>query len=220
MSLEEIRNYINEVRRSFSDKPLNKSSVLPDPFDQFSLWFEDAVNAQILDPYAMVVASVSEQGFPSSRAVYMRDISTDGLVFYTNYTSQKGKEILNNPAVSLLFLWIEIDRQIRISGRAEKISSNLSDIYFASRPRESQLGAWCSEQSEVLSSREELLEKYSFYDEKFRGLEIPRPENWGGFIVRPDKMEFWQGRPNRLHDRILYLKDIAANTWKLERLAP
>lgn len=220
MSLEEIRNYINEVRRSFSDKPLQENSVLPNPFDQFSVWFEDAVNAQILDPYAMVVSSVSEIGIPSGRAVYMRDISKEGIVFYTNYNSQKGKEILNNSAVSLLFLWIEIDRQIRINGRAEKLSSKLSDDYFSTRPRESQLGTWCSAQSEVISGREELMEKYSAYEEKFKGVEIPRPENWGGFIVRPEIFEFWQGRPNRLHDRIIYTKDATANTWLTKRLSP
>ena len=220
MSLEEIRNYINDIRRHSADQPLDENTVSADPFDQFSKWFEEAVQAQILDPFAMIVATVSEINYPSVRTVYMRDISEKGIVFYTNYNSQKGKEIINNPMVSLLFLWVEVDRQIRIFGRAEKAPEKMSDAYFAGRPRESQIGAWSSNQSEVIESRHELLKNFAYYEEKFNGLEVPRPENWGGFLVVPEKFEFWQGRPNRLHDRIAYFRDAESGLWEIKRLAP
>ncbi len=220
MSLEDISNYINEVRRSFSDKALLEDDVSRDPYDQFSKWFEEAVSAQILDPFAMILASVSEIGYPSCRTVYMRDISNEGIVFYTNYNSQKGKEIFNNPMVSVIFLWTEIDRQIRIAGRAEKVSAKISDTYFNGRPRESQLGTWSSDQSEIIDNREVLNDRYKYYEEKFKGLDIPRPENWGGFIIKPEKFEFWQGRPNRLHDRIVYYKESSGEGWTINRLAP
>ncbi len=220
MSLEEIRSYINDVRRSFADQPFDEEHLNKNPYRQFSKWFEEAVNAQILDPYAMIIASVSEIGYPSTRTVYMRDISEEGIIFYTNYNSQKGKEINNNPMVSALFLWIEVDRQIRVSGRAEKASTKISDEYFAGRPRESQIGAWASDQSDEIEGRETLLEKYAYYEEKFKGLDVPRPENWGGYIIRPEKFEFWQGRPNRLHDRFVYLKERGEEEWSTRRLAP
>lgn len=220
MSLEDIRNYINQIRRNSADQELDENSVLTNPYDQFSRWFEEAVNAQILDPFAMIVSTVSEIGYPSTRTVYMRDISESGIVFYTNYNSQKGKEIINNPMVSLLFLWVELDRQIRIAGRAEKASDKLSDAYFASRPRESQIGAWASNQSEVLTGRQQLMDSYNYYEEKFKNLNVPRPENWGGFVVVPEKFEFWQGRPNRLHDRIAYFKERESENWEIKRLSP
>jgi len=220
MSLEEIRSYINSLRRASADQPLDEQAVSADPFEQFEKWFEEAVNVQILDPFAMVLTTVSEIGYPSARVVYMRDISKDGIIFYTNYLSQKGKEITNNPMVSMLFFWGEIERQIRIFGSAEQLTAKQSDEYFASRPRESQIGAWSSDQSEIISNREELEEKFNYYSEKFKGLNVPRPENWGGFIVRPEKFEYWQGRPNRLHDRIAYLKNAESDSWDIKRLSP
>lgn len=220
MSLEEIRNYINDIRRNSADQELDESSVFSYPFDQFSKWFEEAVHAQILDPFAMIVSTVSEMGYPSTRTVYMRDISEKGIVFYTNYNSQKGRELIDNPMISLLFLWVELDRQIRITGKAEKVPVKMSDDYFAGRPRESQLGAWASHQSEILASREELLKNYRYYEEKFKNLPVPRPEKWGGFLIVPDKFEFWQGRPNRLHDRIAYYKNQSGGEWIIKRLSP
>ena len=220
MSLEDISNYVSDIRRSFAGQPLSEASVSKDPYEQFSMWFEDAVGAQIMDPFAMILASVSEIGYPSCRTVYMRSINDEGIIFHTNYSSQKGKEILNNPMVSAIFLWSEVDRQIRIAGRAEKVSVKVSDAYFKSRPRESQLGAWSSDQSEIIENREALIERYDYYEQKFKGLEIPRPENWGGFNIKPEKFEFWQGRPNRLHDRIMYLKDTSNEEWTIQRLAP
>lgn len=220
MGLEEIKNYINDMRRATADRTLDEGSVYRDPFDQFAVWFEEAVQAQILDPFAMILSTVSEIGYPSSRTVYMRDISDKGLVFYTNYGSQKGREIIGNPYVSLLFLWNEIDRQVRISGKAVAIPAKMSDDYFASRPRDSQIGAWSSQQSVVIETRDELMKNFAYYEEKFRNLPVPRPDNWGGFLVSPEKFEFWQGRPNRLHDRILYSREGSDAAWMISRLSP
>ena len=220
MSLEDIRNYINDIRHQSANQPLNEGSVKDNPFDQFSVWFEEAVNAQILDPFAMIVSTVSEIGYPSMRTVYMRDISEDGIVFYTNYNSQKGRDIRNNPSTALLFLWVELERQIRISGSVERVSPKMSDEYFAGRPRESQLGAWASNQSDEIQDRQILVDSYKYYEEKFKGLEVPRPENWGGYVVHPEKFEFWQGRPSRLHDRIAYFRDNLQAPWEIKRLSP
>ena len=215
---EDIVNYLNEIRRDFAGKPLDESSVHENPMEQYANWFEEAVNAQLLDPYAMSISTVDYNGQPSTRIVYMRGIKDDGFVFYTNYNSSKGKDLGENKLVSLNFFWGEIERQIRIEGEVKKVSEEDSDTYFAQRPRESQIGAWASNQSEDISDRSELEEKVAHFTDKFKGEDVPRPNHWGGFIVNPTKIEFWQGRPSRLHDRIVYTKD--GNDWKQSRLSP
>jgi pyridoxamine 5'-phosphate oxidase len=215
---EDLQNYLNEIRRDFSGKPLNENSVEPCPIKQFDVWFEEAVDAQLLDPYAMTISTVSENGQPSIRVVYMRGINEDGFVFYTNYNSHKGNDLYTNSRIALNFFWGSLERQIRVEGIAEKVSDEQSDDYFSKRPRESQIGAWASAQSSVIDGREELEEKISEIQEQFKGVDVPRPGNWGGFLVKPQKIEFWQGRPSRLHDRILYTKEYDA--WKISRLSP
>lgn len=215
---EDIANYLNVIRRDFAGQPLNKGSVKENPMEQYALWFEEAVNAQLLDPYAMSLTTVNSNGQPSTRIVYMRGIKDDGFVFYTNYNSSKGKNLEGNKKVALNFFWGELDRQIRIEGEVKKVSKEDSDTYFAQRPRESQIGAWASGQSEELNDREQLEDKVIHYTEKFKDIDVPRPEHWGGYIVHPTKIEFWQGRPNRLHDRIVFTK--SGDDWKQSRLSP
>lgn len=190
----------------------------PDPFDQFRLWFDKAIEAGISEPNAMVLSTVSESGKPSSRVVLLKDITDEGLAFYTNYNSRKAQEIGKNPYVSLVFLWPGLERQVRIEGRATKTGTEEADIYFRSRPGGSRLGAWVSEQSRAITSREELDKRLELVRERFAGKEIPRPEHWGGYIVKPTAFEFWQGRENRLHDRFLYRFENGG--WTLNRLAP
>ena len=218
MSLEETRSYMNQVRREFSDRPLTEDSVDNSPFKQYALWFKEAVNSETLDPFAMCLSTVGLNGQPSSRIVYMRDILDDGFVFYTNYLSQKGKELLATPKAALNLHWGELDRQIRIEGEVVKVSEEVSDKYFASRPKESQIGAWASAQSDVLTTREELEQHVLKYTERFKDVDVDRPKHWGGYILRPTKIEFWQGRASRLHDRIVYTKE--GVEWKLGRLSP
>ena len=218
MSLEETRSYMNQVRREFSDRPLTEDSVDDSPFKQYAVWFKEAVNSEILDPFAMCLSTVGLNGQPSSRIVYMRDILDDGFVFYTNYLSQKGKELLSTPKAALNLHWGELDRQIRIEGEVVKVSEEISDKYFASRPKESQIGAWASAQSDVLTTREELEQHVLKYTERFKDVDVDRPKHWGGYILRPTKIEFWQGRASRLHDRIVYTKE--GVEWKLGRLSP
>ncbi|MBE7442533.1 MAG: pyridoxamine 5'-phosphate oxidase [Flavobacteriales bacterium] len=216
--MEDLRNYLNQIRRDFADKPLEEQSVNDNPFLQFSVWFEEAVNAQLLDPYAMLISTVDEIGLPHSRVVYLRNISDEGMVFYTNYNSQKGKNISASNKIAITFFWVELERQIRIEGTVKKVSEELSDKYFAARPRESQLGAWASNQSETIKNRAELEEKLKQFTEKFKGVDVPRPPHWGGYIVEPTKFEFWQGRPSRLHDRLIYIKN--NSDWVISRIAP
>jgi len=215
---EDLKNYLNVIRRDFSGQPLNEDSVNQNPIEQFQLWMEEAINAQLLDPYAMSISTVNNNGQPSTRIVYLRDIKDVGFIFYTNYNSEKGQALLQNKFAALNFLWGELERQIRIEGEVEKISSEESDIYFAKRPRESQIGAWASNQSVEIKNRKELEDKVTFYTDKFKGKLIPRPAHWGGYILLPTKIEFWQGRPNRLHDRIVFTKQ--GSGWKQLRLAP
>jgi len=218
MSLEEVRNYINTVRRDFASKPLTRNLLSKNPMEQFASWMEEAVNAQILDPYAMCLSTVSKNGKPSSRIVYWRDVEDGGFVFYTNYNSHKGKDISTNNQVALNFYWPELERQIRIKGRVSKASEEVSDLYWAKRPRESQLGAWASAQSEVISDVQELQNALEMAKQKFENKEVTRPLHWGGYTVKPEQMEFWQGRPSRLHDRFVYSRK--GNGWKIAQVSP
>ena len=215
---EDIVNYLNEIRRDFSGKPLTEESVCKDPIEQYAIWFEEAVNAQLLDPYAMSLTTVSVKGQPSTRIVYMRGIKAGGFVFYTNYKSDKGRNLEGNNKVALNFFWGELERQVRVEGEAEKLSESDSDVYFNQRPRESQIGAWASSQSTEITSRKQLEEQVAFYTEKFKDIKVSRPAHWGGYVVKPTKIEFWQGRPSRLHDRIIYSKE--GNDWKQSRISP
>ncbi|MGB0368019.1 MAG: pyridoxamine 5'-phosphate oxidase [Flavobacteriales bacterium] len=218
MSLEEVRNYINSVRRDFAAKPLTRELLNDNPMEQFASWMEEAVNAQILDPYAMCISTVGLDGKPSSRIVYWRDVEAGGFVFYTNYNSHKGKEIEANPNAALNFHWTELERQIRIEGTVVKASEEVSDLYWSKRPRESQLGAWASAQSQSITGKEELQKNLDAAKTKFEGIDVPRPPHWGGYSVKPTRVEFWQGRPSRLHDRFVYSKD--GSSWKIEQLSP
>lgn len=215
---EDIQNYINTIRRDFSKKALSKKDVSSNPFTQFEVWFEEAVNAQILDPYAMNIATVDKHGKPSLRVVYLRGINDNELVFYTNYNSKKGADLMSNTAIAVNFFWGELERQVRVEGIVKQASKELSDEYFAKRPKESQIGAWASNQSHDIKNRLELEEKLAYYTQKYKNTKVPRPPHWGGYLIEPTLFEFWQGRPNRLHDRIVYTK--SNNEWRLKRIAP
>ncbi|MCR9172610.1 MAG: pyridoxamine 5'-phosphate oxidase [bacterium] len=188
-----------------------------DPYDLFNLWTEEAVANEEMEPNAFVLSTVSANGQPSSRIVYLKDNIDGKLVLYTNYSSLKGEEIDGNSKVSMLFFWPKSARQIRIEGKCSKVPAEISDAYFASRPRGSQIGAWASNQSDVLSDREELEKRVEEYEAKFPN-EVPRPEDWGGYWIEPSKFEFWQGRPSRLHDRIVFRA--TDSDWEIERLNP
>ncbi|MBC8126197.1 MAG: pyridoxamine 5'-phosphate oxidase [Gloeobacteraceae cyanobacterium ES-bin-144] len=207
-----------EFRKEYSDRGLHREELKPDPVEQFSEWFVQATELAVHEPNAMSLATVDESGMPFLRTVLLKYYGKDGFVFFTNYSSRKARQISNNPKVSLLLPWITLERQVIIQGHAEKISTAESLRYFASRPRESQIGAWVSNQSEVITSRKFLLQKLAEIREKFQQGEIPLPSFWGGYRVVPQTIEFWQGGPARLHDRFLYQRDQGA--WKIERLAP
>lgn len=199
--------------------PFNESDVKENALDQFSVWFENAVKSGVNDPYAFTLATASKTGIPSARVVYMRDISNNGLVFFTNYSSHKGHDLLENPYACANFYWEDLSRQVRFTGKIEKVSNQESDEYFASRPRESQIGAWASHQSNELKNRDELITRLEALKNKFEGQEVPRPDFWGGYRLMPTHLEFWQGRESRLHDRIQY-EHRDNETWKITRLSP
>jgi pyridoxamine 5'-phosphate oxidase len=209
---------ISNLRRNYTLKELSKSATDNDPFQQFFKWMDEAINASIIEPNAMSVATVSADGIPSIRTVLLKGFDEKGFVFYTNYNSAKAKEIELNPNVSILFFWKELERQVRVKGRAEKTDPHESEVYFNSRPLESRLGAWASEQSSIIAGRELLEQKYAGYKERYKGKEIPLPPFWGGYRIIPSSFEFWQGRTSRLHDRILYTK--TGEEWEKVRLQP
>ena len=216
--MEDLRLYINTLRHDFAKQTLDENGVNANPILQFEAWFKEAVNAKVNEPNAMTVCTASKEGKPSARILLLRNFSESGFVYYTNYTSRKGHEIEENPNCALLFFWPELERQVRIEGAVEKQTSEESDLYFNTRPRSSKLGAWTSEQSKVIASRDILSKEFELFSAKFPDEQVPRPPHWGGYILKPVSIEFWQGRPSRLHDRILYTKE--NNGWKIERLAP
>ena len=214
--MEDLGNY----RKSYEKSQLLENSIPNNPIELFQIWFSESKEANQLDEVnAMTLASMGLDGFPKSRVVLLKKISEEGFVFYTNYTSEKGKAIEANPNVCLSFFWQYLERQVIIKGVAEKISIYESDTYFNSRPTGSKLGAIVSVQSEIIPSREFLDNKLKDLELESKGKDILRPLHWGGYIVKPVEIEFWQGRPNRLHDRIRFSKDISSN-WKIDRLSP
>lgn len=212
-------NDLASLRKEYSKAVLDTGNVLQDPVNQFTKWFEEALAAKIPEPNAMNLATVNENGRPASRIVLLKGIENHKFVFYTNYQSRKGKELDQNPACSLTFFWPELERQVRIEGSASRVDEKRSEKYFQSRPRGSQVGAWASPQSTLISDRFLLEERSKQLEDKFKGQDVlPKPNQWGGYEIDPLMIEFWQGRPSRLHDRILYTK--ADGEWKINRLAP
>ncbi len=209
---------ISRIRRDYSFTELSEKTVDANPYKQFSKWMEEALRSNIIDPSAMVLATAGKNAVPSARVVLLKGIDEDGFIFYTNYNSKKGKNIIGNPNASLLFFWKEFERQIRILGSVKKLSRKSSAEYFHSRPYESQLAAWASDQSTIIPDRKYLEKKFEELKAKYEGEEIPLPPFWGGFKLVPTEFEFWQGRENRLHDRICYRK--IKSSWKIIRLAP
>ena len=210
---------LSELRSEYSKASLDLSSIQPDPIVQFEKWFKEALDVKVLEPNAMNLSTVNENNRPSSRIVLLKGVEADKFIFYSNYQSAKGRELDHNPACALTFFWPELERQVRIEGTAERIDDKRSEQYFQSRPRGSQIGAWTSPQSSIIDSRTILEERARQIEKKFEGLDVlPKPNQWGGYQVDPLLIEFWQGRPNRLHDRIQFSK--IDNTWKIHRLAP
>lgn len=209
---------LSDFRKEYSDKGLHRADLNAEPMAQFEKWFAQAVEFKLHEPNAMSLATVDGSGMPLLRTVLLKYFDASGFVFFTNYESRKAEQITFNPQVSLLFPWITLERQVIIQGRAEKISPAESLKYFTSRPRESQIGAWVSSQSSVISSRKLLMQKLSEIKEKFSQGEIPLPSFWGGYRVKPETIEFWQGGPARLHDRFLYKHGDSG--WSIDRLSP
>ncbi|UZQ53765.1 pyridoxamine 5'-phosphate oxidase [Trichothermofontia sichuanensis B231] len=210
---------IAQLRQEYSQQVLRETDVAADPIEQFAAWFQQAVAAQVPQPNAMTLATVSPAGLPSARIVLLNGLDERGFIFYTHYRSRKGQELAANPHAALVFLWHELERQVRIEGQVERVTAAISDAYFQSRPRGSQLGAWTSPQSQPIASREVLEAQFQVVSQQYADRPVPRPPDWGGYRVCPHTIEFWQGRPNRLHDRLRYRQG-DHQTWHLERLAP
>lgn len=215
-----MKSDLGHMRENYDSRHLDESMIEADPLVQFSLWFDEAKKSQISEPNAMVLSTATVDGIPSSRTVLLKEYGEIGFVFYTNYMSHKAHEMESNPNVSLLFLWKELERQIRISGVVEKSTREQTETYFKSRPKGSRIGAIVSHQSSIISSRKELEDRKTELESLYENTdEIPCPKNWGGYVVQPTIFEFWQGRPSRLHDRIQY-QLLGSNEWKVNRLAP
>ncbi|MEA5616629.1 pyridoxamine 5'-phosphate oxidase [Cronbergia sp. UHCC 0137] len=210
---------IADLRKDYTLQDLHEDGVDPNPFIQFQTWFTQATTAQLPEPNAMSLATCTPDGKPSARMVLLKDFDQRGFVLFTNYNSHKGQELTINPHAALVFWWAELERQVRIVGTVEKIAPEESDKYFNMRPPNNRLGAWASNQSQVIASREVLEQQLQQLQREYENQEVPRPPHWGGFRVIPKEIEFWQGRPSRLHDRLLYTK-LDHGSWKIERLSP
>ncbi len=215
MTAEEIAR----LRKDYSLHSLSEHEVASSPIEQFKRWWSDAERSEIIEMNAMTLATTGDDNFADARTVLLKGFDDRGFVFFTNYNSTKGREIGFNPACCLLFFWKELERQVRIKGIATKVAPQESDDYFRTRPEGSKIGAWSSPQSEVVQNKTWLEQAFNHYSEKFKKEKLRRPPHWGGFRVKPVKVEFWQGRPNRMHDRILYT-ELSSGNWKIERLAP
>lgn len=210
-----------DLRQDYQAGSLELEQVLPNPLHQFKRWFDEAIADNVAEPNAMTLATATKEGKPSARILLLKDISEQGFVFYTNYESRKGQELAENPYAAMVFLWLQHERQVRIEGKIEKVSKEESAIYFNSRPKGSQIGAWASPQSQTIESRAVLEDKVAALELEYAAdsAQIPMPDFWGGYILLPQRIEFWQGRSSRLHDRICYEKN-EAGAWEVRRLAP
>lgn len=212
-------NKISEIREDYREDGLLESAVMANPLKQFEQWMQEAIDAEIHQPNTATLATATSVGVPSARIVLLKEVNEEGFVFFTNYESQKGRDMDNNPRAALVFLWLSQARQVRVEGTVRRTSSDVSDRYFKSRPRGSQVGAWASAQSEVVQSREDLELAFEKVERRFEGQEVPRPDHWGGFLLVPERVELWQGRPSRLHDRICYERE-GEHQWTIKRLSP
>jgi pyridoxamine 5'-phosphate oxidase len=211
-------NKISQIRSEYNIQSLNEGEVFQSPFKQFERWLNEAIESKCNEPTAMTFASSTFEGKPSARVLLLKEFSDKGFVFFTNYESKKGRQILQNPYGAIVFFWPELQRQVRLEGTVKKSSEEQSDNYFKTRPEKSKIGAWASPQSQVIPNRRYLENLKSDFQEEFSGKTISRPPNWGGYIFSPSLFEFWQGRPNRLHDRLQYT--LQNEAWVIERLAP
>jgi pyridoxamine 5'-phosphate oxidase len=207
-----------EVREEYISQNLDEKSVLPNPINQFKVWFGEAATVKIYEPHAAFLATANRNAAPSGRMILVKAFSDNGFVFFSNYESKKGHQLLENPYATLVFNWADLERQVKVDGTVEKLTPEESDKYFETRPAGSRLGAWASPQSQAIESRKWLEDKHNEFRKQFKHGEVPRPANWGGYNLKPTIIEFWQGRQNRLHDRIEYF--LEENIWKIRRLAP